>query len=344
MIKQLIFGLVGIIAMSILALMPRQFYQRFAKLALIITIGLLYSVQIFGTEYQGNKNWITIGSVQFQPSEFAKLVLIWWLGVRLATVFEDGNIRKFKYTYFNFGTMFGIGAVIFGVLLGGDLGTAMVFFVFLVAEFYLSGVQFWSILLILAVVGVVAYFGVTTDEYRTKRFVGIYTDCEGMDVSTSDPCDQSRHGVWAVQSGGFAGVGPGAGHEKWWVQEVQKDFIFAVIGEELGFVGAMFLVLCYLTLFFALMIVITRNRDIMVKIITGTILVWISSQTLIYLFVNVGMLPVLGIPLPLISAGGTSLIATMMALGVVISFTNPREKRMKQSKRQVRGIKTVTAT
>lgn len=127
--------------------------------------------------------------------------------------------------------------------------------------------------------------------------------------------------MWALASGGVFGVGLGNSKAKWsWLPEADNDYIFAIIGEELGLIGAVVVLSLFVVLAVGMIKIIRQSRDPFVKTVTGGILAWIIGQALINIAVVLGLLPVLGVPLPLISAGGSALIMTLVAIGVVLSF------------------------
>jgi cell division protein FtsW len=129
------------------------------------------------------------------------------------------------------------------------------------------------------------------------------------------------HGKWALASGGIFGVGLGDSKAKWnWLPEADNDYIFAIIGEELGLVGAIVVIALFIVLAIAFMRIIRTHPDPFARIVTSGVMVWIVGQAFVNIAVVLGALPVLGVPLPLISAGGSALLSTLLAIGVVLSF------------------------
>jgi cell division protein FtsW len=134
-------------------------------------------------------------------------------------------------------------------------------------------------------------------------------------------CWQSRHGEWALASGGWWGVGLGASREKWaWLPEAHNDFIYAIIGEELGLPGTVLVVLLLAALGVAFARVVRRHDDVFVKIATAGVMSWVLFQAMINIGVVLGLLPVIGVPLPLVSSGGSALVSTLVGIGMVLSF------------------------
>jgi cell division protein FtsW (lipid II flippase) len=132
---------------------------------------------------------------------------------------------------------------------------------------------------------------------------------------------QYEHGTWALAAGGVFGVGLGNSKMKWsWIPEVENDFIFAVIGEELGFIGALVVIGIFALLISSLIGIMNRSESTFGRILIVGVIVWIVSQSAVNIAVVLGVVPVLGVPLPLISAGGSSLIATLGAIGLVLAI------------------------
>jgi cell division protein FtsW len=163
---------------------------------------------------------------------------------------------------------------------------------------------------------VVAVLAIGSDN-RTKRIMDFFSgDC---DVTAG--CYQTKHGLQALATGGWAGLGLGQSREKWsYLPEAHNDFIFAIIGEELGLIGTLLVLVLIGVLAFAMIRVIARHTDPFAQIVTGGVTAWIVGQALVNMGVVIGLLPVIGVPLPLVSAGGSALITTLVAIGVVISF------------------------
>jgi cell division protein FtsW (lipid II flippase) len=145
---------------------------------------------------------------------------------------------------------------------------------------------------------------------------------------------QSEHGMWALSAGRIFGAGLGESKMKWsWIPEVENDFIFAIIGEELGLVGALVVIALFgaLTIFF--LNIYNRTSDLFSKYVVGAIMLWIIFQALVNIAVVLRLLPVLGVPLPLISAGGSSLVATLAGIGIVLSIERENHAKPAPAKR-----------
>jgi cell division protein FtsW len=333
------FGLIGALCAWILANLPLVVYEFICFPFLVAVDVLLVLVQFFGEERGGNRNWLSFGFFQIQPSEFAKLFLCIWLGVRLAKHHSEGNIRNSRRV-FNSKLVLGLMITLGLVLWGQDLGTAMIFMVMLFGEFFIAGISGKLLALIFTVLGGLAAAFVMTSSNRRERILGNYTNCGG---DTQGVCYQSVHGMYALATGGITGVGPGASREKWsYLPEAHNDFIFSIIGEELGLMGTVTILICFIVLCVAISMVIIHSDQSAAKIIAGGILSWIGGQALFNIGAVLRILPVIGVPLPLISYGGTSLISTLAAIGVVLSFTKHHHRFASNAKR-AGGITTVVA-
>jgi cell division protein FtsW len=204
------------------------------------------------------------------------------------------------------------------VLAGRDLGTALVLMGLVGALMFAAGVpmRVFAMSGALAVVAVVAL--VTTSDNRMQRFEVWRNADAGDPLGTGW---QPLHGMWGLASGGWWGLGLGESRQKWfWLPEPHNDFIFAIIGEELGLVGTLAVLALFAMLGIGLFRLVVAADDVFVKIATGGVLVWILGQALVNIGAVVGLLPVVGVPLPLVSSGGSALVTTLVALGMVLGF------------------------
>jgi cell division protein FtsW len=313
-IDQAQYALIGIPAMFVASRLPLRAYKRLAwpALAGAAVLQLLVFTPL-GIGAGGNLGWIRVGSITMQPAEVVKLALALWLGAVLAR--KRALLVEWRHALVPAvpvaGLMIGL------VLLGRDLGTSLVLIVLVAGGMFVAGVS----LRIFAVAGVlagaaVAMLTVTSDNRRGRIMAWLSDTCD-----PSGDCYQSVHGTWALATGGWGGIGLGASREKWsYLPEAHNDFIFAIIGEELGLIGTLLVLGLFALLALAMFRVIRRHPDPFVQVTTGAIACWVIGQALINIGVVIGLVPVLGVPLPLVSAGGSALIMTMAALGVVISF------------------------
>ncbi|WP_454044158.1 putative lipid II flippase FtsW [Cellulosimicrobium sp. Marseille-Q8652] len=310
------FVLIGLPVLLVAARLPVRWYKALAWPALAASLGLLVAVLFVGSSRGGNTGWIALGAFSFQPSEIAKLALALWLGVVLGR--KQHLLGRWRHVIVPAvpGAL-----VVVGLVLGGhDLGTALVIMLLVAGAFFVSGASTRLLGLGAAAAAfVVGYAFILQQDGgdRLGRIMATYGEC----VDTLGECYQPTHGLWALGTGGLTGVGLGASREKWnYLPEAHNDYIFAVIGEELGLLGTLLVLGLFVVLGLAMSRIVRRHPDPFVKITTAAIACWIVGQAFINIGVVIGLLPVIGVPLPLVSAGGTALIMTMAALGVVISF------------------------
>jgi cell division protein FtsW len=206
------------------------------------------------------------------------------------------------------------------VLIGGDLGTTIILSLIVLGALFFAGVRlrYLAIPVVLgSILGLVAAFGTGSRQDRMEAFLH---GCTSIDQA-GGICYQTVQGWWALASGSLFGVGLGNSTAKWsWLPEADNDFIFAIIGEELGLIGAIVVLLLFVVIAISFVRIIRANRDPFARITTSAIMVWIIGQAFVNIGVVLGVLPVLGVPLPLISAGGSALITSMAAIGIVLSF------------------------
>ncbi len=326
-LRQAIFAAVGIPLMLVAGRLPVTFWKRWAWPALLgsAVLQLLVFVPGLSNGNGFNTAWVTIGSFQFQPSEFLKFALILWI----ASVFarrpdEIGDVKRLMFP------VVPIVAVAVGLVLAGkDLGTASIVFIIVFACAFFAGAKIWHLLLGLVGVGLLAVAVAVTNPNRVDRITSFLNGC--TDVNSPDygtTCFQTFQAYFGLANGGVLGVGLGNSRAKWdWLPEQDSDYIFAIIGEELGLIGAVVIIALFVVLAIALFRIMRKSADPFARVVTGGILVWVVGQAFINIAVVLGLLPVLGVPLPLISAGGSSLLAILLALGVVLSFTRQERQR-----------------
>jgi cell division protein FtsW (lipid II flippase) len=303
-------------------------------------MGLQLAVLFVGTEINGNRNWISIFGISLQPSEFLKVGVVLHVSVFLAAKLREHDLSA------TWVRALGMMALAMGlVMVGRDLGTVVIMFFMFVGLLTMAGLPM-KLLRAIVVITVIATPILVTwgSGSRVGRIMA------WLNPSAPDPNGynwQSEHGMWAVSAGGIFGAGLGESKMKWsWIPEVENDFIFAVIAEELGLVGALVVIALFVALAFAFFRIWQRTSDNFSRYVVSGVMIWITMQALINIAVVLRLLPVLGVPLPLISAGGSSLIATLGAIGIVLAVerenhANPlagRQGRMPQT-RQLRRVR-----
>ncbi|TXN30681.1 putative lipid II flippase FtsW [Lacisediminihabitans profunda] len=317
-VRQVLFAALGIPLMLIASRMPARFWKRWAGTFLLIAIvlQLLVVATPLGVEHGGNKNWISLGPFSGQPSELVKLGLVAWLGYILAR--KQGSFDNWRELVMPLVPV--AGAAIGFVVLGGDLGTSIILTMVVLGAVYFAGVRLRFLAVPILLIAFAATILSLASTSRRDRIAAFASGC----TSASDylgNCFQTVQGWWALASGGVFGVGLGNSKAKYsWLPEADNDFIFAIIGEELGLIGAILVLALFIVLAISFVRIIRANTDPFARITVSAVMVWIIGQAFVNIAVVLGILPVLGVPLPLISAGGSALITSLIAIGIVLSF------------------------
>ena len=312
--SQIMFLIIGVIAMAGITRIPVEYYHKKSVVyaMLIIALVMQFAVVVVGVEVNGNRNWLKIpGGPQIQPSEFSKLAIIMWL----AWVYNrHGDISRSIWRTL-FPSIYGVGVLVLLIMLGGDMGTAMVYGFIFVGMMWLAGASRGSLLKIGAALAALALVGVLSSTNRVARIFGIWGSC------TNANCDQANSGEVALATGGFLGVGLGQSRQKYnYLAEAHNDYIFAIIGEELGLLGTLAVLLLYVGLVYCAVRIMLRTTDSLVRLATGGIMIWLTSQAIINMGMVSRILPVIGVPLPFVSYGGSSLLSSLLAAGLLLAF------------------------
>ncbi|HEY7796199.1 MAG TPA: putative peptidoglycan glycosyltransferase FtsW [Microbacteriaceae bacterium] len=329
--RQAIYAGLGLVLMFIISRVPVSWMRNLAPVALFSTLALQLLTVIFGEDINGNRNWLAIGPITLQPSEFLKLGLILATAAIIASNYQNrDNFKTWIAPILFLGISLGLVAGF-----GRDVGTGIVIAVLGVGMFALGGMRWGQLLSMIALGSLLGILAIMSSASRSARFQAwLFPD-------SADPMGvrwQYEHGTWALAAGGLFGTGLGKSKLKWsWIPEVENDFIFAIIGEELGLIGAFGVVGLFIALAVTFMVMIHKNNDPFQMLVIGGVMTWIIMQALINISVVLGALPVLGVPLPLISAGGSSLIATLGAIGVVLAIERSRHAQEQKSKKLVKA-------
>ena len=315
--KQILVSAVALPFAWLIARFPLASLRLLAKWGLFGAVGIMLLLIPFGKSVNGNTNWIDLGFTDFQPSEVAKVFLILW-----AAFIIERNIRRPMQTVKSL--LFGFSIVLFIVLIGQDLGSAVVIGLILATLLYLAGAELRLIagLASLGMMGIALL--IASQPYRMDRFTAfLHPFADGVYMNAGW---QPAHSLMALASGGLFGSGLGASKQKWGnLAEAHTDFIFSVIGEELGLFGTMSVLVALALLVYSIIKISLSAKDEFSKYIGLGIAFWIGIQSLINLASATSLIPVVGVTLPLISYGGSSLIALVGGLGFVagIALRNP---------------------
>ena len=315
--KQLLGAALGLPLMYIAARSsPRLFRAAAYPLLGASVIGLgLTLIPGVAVSQNGAARWIQLGPFPAQPSELAKIALVLWGADLLARKERLRQLEDWRHLLVPL--LPGAGLLCMLVMAGDDLGTTFVLLVIFITLLWVIGTPGRVFAGMLALMCLVLLLLAVTSEYRLRRLTG-FVNPQGGPLG---PNMQGIQGKYAVGSGGLFGVGLGASREKWgWVPESTSDFIFAIIGEELGLVGTLCVCFLYGGLAFAGLRVARRVQDTFSRLAAAAITAWIVMQAMVNIGAVIGVLPITGVPLPLVSAGLSSLLVTMLALGMLMSF------------------------
>ena len=326
--RQSLYAVVGLAVMLFISSLKLKVIQNLVKAAVLFGFALQLSVPFLGITVNGNTNWISIAGFTLQPAEFLKVALIMYMAWFVSNrEHELDDPRRVLLPVLIVG-----GAALALVMLGRDLGTAIIIALIVFGTLVIAGAPLRPLVQVfvgVAIAGALAAFSSASRMARINAWLN-------PDAASSDAFNwQYEHGTWALAAGGVFGVGLGNSKMKWsWIPEVENDFIFAVIGEELGLIGALVVIGIFALLVSSLIGIMNRADSSFGRIIIIGVIVWIVSQSAVNIAVVLGVLPVLGVPLPLISAGGSSLIATLGAIGIVLAIEKDNHRNGSRASRR----------
>ena len=281
--------------------------------AYLVSLTLLLLTAFLGVERNGNQNWLAVGPLAIQPSEIAKLGLILWA----ANVYARKDRRLGSVHHVMIPVVPGMLLATGLVVAGRDLGTALVLFAIMLGLLWVVGAPARLFVVCIMLVGSIAAFLAALDKERLSR-ITTFTD---PFKDFHDTGWQPAHGLYALSSGGWLGQGIGGSAQKWGsLPEAHTDFIFAVLGEELGLAGTLLVICLFFTIAFAALRVAMHTADPFVRYMSFGIVVWLIGQMVINVGMVLAVLPVIGIPLPLVSYGGSALLPSLVALGILVGF------------------------
>jgi cell division protein FtsW len=311
--KQLMWVCIALPCAWVAGRLPQRWLRRLAWPAYLVSLALLLLTAFIGVSFNGNTNWLALGPIQIQPSEIAKLSLILWAAHVYANKDRRlGNLHEVMMPVVP-GLLLATGLVIFG----HDLGTGLVFFAILLGMLWVVGAPARFFALSFLVVSVFAGALAAASPERLTRITTFTDPLRDYQSAGWQPA----HGLFALANGGIFGQGIGASQQKWGnLPEAHTDFIFAVLGEELGLLGTLLVIGLFLTIAYAAIRVARRTKDPFVRYMTFGIVVWLIGQMMINVGMVLAVLPVIGIPLPLVSYGGSALVPSLVALGLLVGF------------------------
>ncbi|TDD82829.1 putative lipid II flippase FtsW [Saccharopolyspora karakumensis] len=314
-VKQVMYCGAGLVLFYIALRAPVRLLRRYSLGILAFCLGLLVLVLIpgVGTELNGARSWFFVAGVSFQPVEFAKIAFALWGAHVLVT--KRGLMTQYRHLLV---PVVPAALLMFTlVMMQPDLGSTITLFVVLLALLWFAGapLRLFLVMALGAVTGGIVLAMIA--EYRMARLTSF------LDPA-SDPSGngyQAMQALFALADGGLMGRGLGQGWSKWqYLPNVHNDYIFAVIGEELGFIGCAIVLMLYATTAYVGMRIAFRNTDPFIRLVAATLTTWLVGQAVINIGYVVGLLPTTGLPLPLISSGGSSVVTSMLVFGLLANF------------------------
>ncbi|VEI12601.1 FtsW/RodA/SpoVE family cell cycle protein [Trueperella bialowiezensis] len=313
--SQVIFAIIGAIVCFVLSRIPYTYLKGWpAHAAFIAALLLQFLLLAIGKEVGGNKNWIGIGPFSIQPSEFLKLATVVWLAYMLSSLTLDQmrDWRQFRWPAA--GAIVALGGI---VVISRDMGTALIFVLIVAGMFWIAGInrKILSGFLVCGVIAAALFIAVSANHrQRILSFIpNLFT------LPDTHAPTQAEFAQFAFGTGGLFGAGIGAGKEKWQdLPEPHTDYIFAVIGEELGLFGALIVIILFLALGWGLYTIAVHHPERYGQLLVSGAGLWLCGQAFANMLVVTGLLPVFGVPLPFISYGGSSMLATLAMVGIVI--------------------------
>ena len=322
--RQSLYAVVGLGLMLFVSSLKLPIIQNLVKAAVVFGFALQLSVPFIGVTINGNTNWISIAGFSLQPAEFLKVALImyiaWFVSNREHELDDPKRVLA---------PVLIVGAAALAlVMLGRDLGTAIIIALIVFGTLAIIGAPLRPLSQVFIAVAAAGILAAVSSASRMARI----TAWLNPGSASSDAFNwQYEHGTWALAAGGIIGVGLGNSKMKWsWIPEVENDFIFAVIGEEGGLLGALVVIGMFALLVSSLIGIMNRSNTTFGRVLVVGVIVWIVSQAAVNIAVVLGVLPVLGVPLPLISAGGSSLIATLGAIGLVLAIEKDNHRNSRR--------------
>jgi cell division protein FtsW len=322
--------LAGIGVMLLFSRIDYHWIERWSRPLLVMAIGMLLYVLFEGTRMKGATRWIDLGVISFQPSEFAKFALVMHLAVMLAD--KRSYINDFRFSFLPM--LFWVAVVCGLVALQPNLSTASVIFMIAMTLLFVGRANLLQLGAI-ALAGLLAagVYAMSAD-YRMQRvmsYISMHADTTAQTTAASDANYQLNQALIAFGSGGITGVGPGQSHQRLFVPEPFGDFIYSIIGEEYGFLGAVVLLGTFGLIVWRGLLVSRQSPDDLGRNLASGIVIVVGAYAIINACVTTGLLPTTGLPMPFISYGGSSVLFSAAAVGVLLNVSQhanvmPHEK------------------
>jgi cell division protein FtsW len=324
--KHLIFVVMGIAMIYISHLLDYKYYAGISKILMIITIPLLFYTLVFGQSLNDASRWVKIPIIglTFQTSDLAKLALITFLARMLTR--KQENIKDVKKAFI---PIMGSVCVVFILIALANLSTALMLFGVSVLLLIIGRISIKQIAIVCAggvvLLMFVVFLGPRRETYRSRINSFLHPE-----LQNSDKTYQSDQSKIALATGGFFGKGPGNSTQRNFLPHPYSDFIFAIIVEEYGLMGALVIIVLYLVLLYRCVRIVTQSPKAFGALLAAGLSFSLTIQAFANMAVAVGLGPVTGVPLPLVSMGGTSMIFTSIAFGIILSVSRDVEENNKK--------------
>lgn len=310
--------LLGFGVMLVAIFFDIRWIKKMSPFLMLISLGLLLSTLFIGRTINGSSRWLMIGSMSFAPSELIKVASILYF----AKILEHMHKSSEHYLRAWVSVMlFGGGAIII-INFQPDLSTAMVYSAILGIMLLVAGAKWQHIGLIILIGAMLVSVAIMSKPYRVERFLDFWSD----DYVLTGDAAQSNQSLMAIAEGGITGVGPGQAYQtKSGHAQSESDFIFATVAETTGFIGAILLISAYTFMLWRLTRIAILSQSRYAALVTSGILGMIGIQAAIHLMVTTKIMPVTGVPLPLVSSGGTSTIIILGSIGIALNLSSNPE-------------------
>ena len=312
-IRQFLFLILGAAAAYWAFKVQGKIWLRLAKVSLTISVFILLLplVPSLGKNINGNRNWIEIGGFTLQPSEFAKFGLILWCAFQLRRIDLVAGKNPMALIWPGLVVIEGL------IILEKDLGTALLVAIIFGGILFISGAPIKHFIFVIVLAAIGSSVLIFSSNYRMSRFAALFDPFDERYYKFSGW--QPAHSIMGLASGGLWGSGLGASKQKWAnLAEAHTDFIFSVIGEELGLLGTLLVLALYAALIYSMLRIALKTKDDFSRYVTAGIACWFIAQVTVNIGSVTSVIPVIGVTLPFISYGGSSLLANLLAVGYVL--------------------------
>ena len=314
--RQVVWVALGVPLMLVISRFPARALKKLAPSIFLVALllqGLVFTP--LGITSGGNTNWVNIAGFTGQPSEILKVAMIIWMAAILADRIDVVEDYRTLLRPLGLGVLMALALV----MLGQDLGTMGVMVIIALGIVFLAGAKLSHLFTVVAFIGAGVALLAMLSPSRIDRIMTWFSGCTEDDYLGT--CWQIVHSTYALGSGGLLGVGLGNSRAKWsWLPHAETDFIFAIVGEELGLIGTSMVILSFVILAVSMARLVRAQPDPFARLVTGGVMVWLIGQALINIAVVLEVLPVLGVPLPFMSVGGSALLASLLGIGVVMAL------------------------